>query len=157
MESNEQAGLLQDYPVLIAIPVAWGEMDSYGHVNNIVYFRYFESARMAYFEKIEFPKHKEETGIGPILASSSCRFRAVLTYPDTVSVGARVIEINADRFTMDFRIVSQRTMRIAAEGQGVIVSYDYRDGRKTPLPPEIKARIETLEGPSLDSHNQAIA
>ena len=38
-----------DYPVVIETPVAWGEMDAYGHVNNIVYFRYFESARIAYF------------------------------------------------------------------------------------------------------------
>lgn len=140
---------LEGYPVVIEIPVAWGEMDSYGHVNNIIYFRHFESARVTYFAQIGFPKHKEETGIGPILASTNCRFRTALTYPDTVSVGARVVEISLDRFTMDFRTISHKLGKIAAEGQGVIVSYDYRAGRKALLPAEIKARIEALEGHSL--------
>jgi len=43
---------MSDYPVVVDIPVAWGEMDAYGHLNNIVYFRYFETARMAYFERL---------------------------------------------------------------------------------------------------------
>jgi acyl-CoA thioesterase FadM len=44
--------LMEGYPVVIEVPVAWGEMDAFGHLNNIVYFRYFESARIAYFHKI---------------------------------------------------------------------------------------------------------
>jgi acyl-CoA thioester hydrolase len=151
-----RADLLNEYPVIIEIPVAWGEMDSYGHVNNIIYFRHFESARVAYFAQIGFPKHKEETGIGPILASTHCRFRTALAYPDTVSVGARVIKIDSDRFTMDFRTISHKLGKVAAEGQGIIVSYDYRAGHKAPLPPEIRARIEALEGHSFDSHSQTI-
>ena len=46
--------LLQNYPVVIEIPVAWGDMDAFQHVNNVTYFKYFESARIAYFEKIKF-------------------------------------------------------------------------------------------------------
>lgn len=144
MQQNDSS--LEGYPVIIEIPVAWGEMDSYGHVNNIIYFRHFESARIAYFTQIGFPKHKEETGIGPILASTNCRFRAALTYPDTVSVGARVLDISSDRFTMDFCTISHKLGKVAAEGQGVIVSYDYRAGSKVLLPQEIRARIEALEG-----------
>ena len=43
--------LLTDYPIVITQEVIWADMDAYRHVNNAVYFRYFESARMAYFEK----------------------------------------------------------------------------------------------------------
>ena len=60
--------LLKAYPVVIEIPVAWGEMDSLGHVNNIIYFRYFESVRMAYFDAMDFWGYMGETGVGPILA-----------------------------------------------------------------------------------------
>ncbi len=137
--------LLETYPVVIETPVAWGEMDSLQHVNNIVYFRYFESARMAYFERVGFWEYMRETGVGPILASTRCRFRLPLTYPDTVSVGARVDEAGDDRFVMKYLVVSHRHARAAAEGDGLVVSFDYRAQRKAPLPEEIKARIRALE------------
>jgi acyl-CoA thioester hydrolase len=137
--------LLEGYPVIIEIPVAWGEMDSLQHVNNIVYFRYFESARMSYFHEIDIWSYMDETGIGPILASTECKFRIPLSYPDTVSVGTKIINIEEDRFLMKYVVVSHQHQRIAAEGEGVIVSYDYRGKKKAPLPQEIKARIEALE------------
>jgi acyl-CoA thioester hydrolase len=137
--------LLEGYPVVIEIAVAWGEMDSLQHVNNIVYFRYFESARMAYFHEIDIWSYMDVTGIGPILASTQCRFRIPLAYPDTVSVGTRISDVEEDRFVMKYLIVSHQHQRIAAEGEGIIVSYDYRGKKKAPLPQEIKARIEALE------------
>src|SRR5215210_2137077 len=111
--------LLETYPVVIEIPVAWGEMDSLLHVNNIVYFRYFESARMDYFVRLGLWDYMRETGVGPILASTQCRFRAPLTYPDTVSVGARVPEVGDDRFLMEYVVVSRGQRRVAAEGEGL--------------------------------------
>ena len=56
---------LAGYPVIIEIPVAWGEMDAFQHVNNIVYFRYFESARITYFERTGLIAYMEQTGSGP--------------------------------------------------------------------------------------------
>lgn len=137
--------LLETFPVVIQIPVAWGEMDSLGHVNNIVYFRYFESVRIAYFDRLDFWDYMDETGLGPILASTQCRFRMPLTYPDTVSVGTRIAEIEDDRFLMKYATVSHQHEKVAAEGEGMIVSYDYREQKKSPLPEEIKRRIQVLE------------
>ena len=137
--------LLETYPVVIEIAVAWGEMDSLRHVNNIVYFRYFESARIAYFNKLDIWSYMNETGVGPILASTQCKFRIPLTYPDTVSVGTKISEIADDRFLMKYLVVSHGHQRVAAEGEGLIVSYNYRELRKAPLPDEIKGRIEVLE------------
>ncbi|HLL16867.1 MAG TPA: thioesterase family protein [Pyrinomonadaceae bacterium] len=137
--------LLKIYPVVIELPVAWGEMDALRHVNNIVYFRYFESARMAYFTRLDIWDYMNETGIGPILASTACKFRLPLVYPDTVSVGTRISSVEADRFVMKYVVVSHRHAKVAAEGEGLVVSYDYRALRKTALPDEIKRRIEVLE------------
>ena len=137
--------LLAGYPVVVEIPVAWGEMDSFQHVNNVVYFRYFESARIAYSEKIGLQEYKEKTGIGPILGSTSCKYKLPLTYPDTVYVGAKVTEMEEDRFAMNYVVVSHRHQKIAAEGDGVIVMYDYREGKKTAMPAEIRSRILALE------------
>jgi len=137
--------LLTGFPVVIDIPVAWGEMDSLRHVNNIIYFRYFESARIAYFEKLRLWEFMNQTGVGPILASIQCKFKIPLTYPDTVSVGTRIPSIEQDRFVMEYRAVSHKSQAIAAEGEGVVVSYNYRESKKTPLPEEMKQRILALE------------
>lgn len=137
--------LLETYPVIIEIPIAWGEMDSLRHVNNIVYFRYFESARMAYFDKLDIWNYMDETGIGPILAATQCKFRVPLSYPDTVSVGTKVSQVEADRFLMEYLIVSHRHAQAAASGAGTIVSYDYRARKKVALPAEIRERIQALE------------
>lgn len=137
--------LLKDYPIVVELPVVWGDMDAFQHVNNVVYFRYFEAARIAYSEKLGLHTYKEQTGIGPILGSINCKFRMPLTYPDSVSVGARVIDIAEDRFTMQHTVVSSRHGKIAAEGDGVIVIYDYRGGKKTAMPDEIRKRILAME------------
>lgn len=135
---------LSGFPVVIDLPVAWGEMDAFQHVNNIVYFRYFESVRMACFERIGLTEMLESEGVGPILASTQCRFRLPLTYPDTVAVGARIEDVSEDRFTMRYRVVSHRHGRIAADGDGLIVTYDYRAGTKVPVPEELRRRIAEL-------------
>ena len=138
--------LLKGYPVVIVTPVAWGEMDSLHHVNNIVYFRYFESARMAYFNQLDIWSYMNETGIGPILASTECKFRIPLTYPDTVSVGTRINGLEKDRFLMEYLVVSHEHGKVAASGEGAVVSYNYLEKKKAPLPDEIIKRIQTLEG-----------
>ncbi|MCS7197201.1 MAG: acyl-CoA thioesterase [Candidatus Bipolaricaulota bacterium] len=137
---------LDGFPVVIELPVQWGEMDAFNHVNNVSYFRYFESARVAYLERIGHLEMMAARGIGPILAAARCEFKRPLTYPDKILVGIRVSEMGVDRFTMQFRIFSQKLQKIAAEGDGVIVSYNYRERRRTPLPDEIRRRIEELEG-----------
>jgi acyl-CoA thioester hydrolase len=137
--------LLRDYPVTIEITVAWGEMDAFQHVNNKVYFKYFESVRIAYLERIESLEVMEKTGIGPILASTQCRFKIPLTYPDTVTVGARVEAMGEDRFSMKYAVLSHKFEKIAAEGEGVLVFYDYRNNRKAAILDEIRSRIIELE------------
>jgi len=137
--------LTKGYPVVIEIPVAWGEMDAFQHINNIVYFRYFESSRIAYFERLNLLSLMERTGIGPILASTSCKFRIPLNYPDKVLSGVRVSDIGEDRFNMNYIVISTKHKKIAAEGDGVIVAFNYRENRKSTIPEELRQRILDIE------------
>jgi acyl-CoA thioester hydrolase len=137
--------LLASYPVIIEFPVHWGDMDAFRHVNNIHYLKYWESARIRYFESIGIFEEMEKHNIGPILASQNCIYRFPLTYPDTVSVGCRVVDLQADRFLMNYVIVSHTAEKIAARGEGMVVSYDYNALQKAPLPPAIRAAIQQLE------------
>jgi len=136
---------IDEYPVTIQIPVAWGDMDAFQHLNNIVYFRYFESARISYFERIKFLEVMDRTGIGPILASTQCRYKIPLTYPDQVTVGAKVDTIEQDRFIMKYAVFSIKHGKLAASGEGVLVTFDYQANQKTLVPDEIKKNIIELE------------
>ena len=137
--------LLARYPVVIEIAVRWGDMDAFQHVNNAMYFRYLESARIAYFQRLDVSGFTSNQGIGPILAATSCRFRFPVTFPDTLLIGARVAQLGDDRFLMEHRIVSQRHDRLAAEGDGLVVMLDYGTGKKTPLPDVVRTSILALE------------
>jgi acyl-CoA thioester hydrolase len=136
---------LASFPVRLEVPVAWGEMDAMRHVNNIVYFRWFESARVAYFARIALAGFSEHQGTSAILASTSCRYKAPLEYPDTVEVGARVSGFEEHGFQMRYAVWSGNLSRLAAEGEARIVTYDYAAGAKVPLPADLRARIVALE------------
>jgi acyl-CoA thioester hydrolase len=137
--------LLAGYPVVVELPVVWGEMDSYRHVNNAVYFRYFESARLEYFRRLDWFELERETGIGPILAATQARFRKPLTYPDTIRVGARIPKLEEDHFIMEYLLVSQGLGAVAAEGSATIVTYHYPEGKKVPIPEELRRRIAKVQ------------
>jgi acyl-CoA thioester hydrolase len=139
------AELVAGYPVIVTTLVAWGDMDANHHVNNVVYFRYMEHARLHYFREMGFSREQRATGIGPILAWTDCRFRKPLEYPDTVTIATRISELDVDRFMMDTIIVSHKLKAIAAEGQQKLVIYDYHNHVKAKLPDEVRRRIEEIE------------
>jgi len=143
--SESERRLRAEFPVVVEWPVAWAEMDYFRHVNHARYFTYFESARIRYLDLIGFRALTEERQIGPILAGTQARYRRPVTYPDTVVIGARSIEIGEDRFTHEYRLVSRVLADVAAEGSALLVCYDYAAARKTPLPDSVRAAIEALE------------
>jgi acyl-CoA thioester hydrolase len=132
-----------DYPIRVRMPVAWGQLDAYGHVNNTQFFRFFEDARLAYFEKVGISARMAATQRGPILAKTSCVFRKPLGYPDAVLSCVRVSEMGDDRFTMEHAIFSD-AVGLAALGDARIVMLDYGTGQKVAVDDDIRAAIDAL-------------
>ena len=93
---------LYDYPVVIEVPVAWGEMDSFKHVNNVHYFRYFESARTKYVEELKILDFMNDYAKGPILSETSAKYIAPVSYPDTLSVGIRSIKAKGGKLIQEY-------------------------------------------------------
>jgi acyl-CoA thioester hydrolase len=137
--------LLAGYPIVVRIPVQWGELDAYGHVSNVAFFSYFESARMRYLERCGFIESYDHHKIGIILHSTSCRFRRPLFYPDTALVGARAAELAEDRFKMVYEIASLAGGATVADGGATVVSFDYNTRQIVPIPDGVRAAIERLE------------
>ncbi len=136
------------YPVSVTIPVAWGEMDAFQHVNNVVYARWLETARMLYFERVGLVKRVREEGVGPILARTVIDYRRPVTYPDVVRVDVTVSRVGGSSFTMSFRVWSEAQGVEVATGEQVIVNYDYRAGRTEPIDEALRAAIRAVETPA---------
>ena len=137
--------LLKTFPIVTKIQVIWGDLDSFQHVNNVTYFRYFESARIQYFETLGWLKLYEKMAIGPILGFTYCSYRIPLTYPDTVFVGSKITELHEKRFTMEHLLVREKHEKPVAEGNSIVVCYNYQKNQTTPIPKAIRQSIEKLE------------
>ena len=135
---------LDDFNIKVDIPVAWGDMDSFQHVNNTKFFKYFETARIKYFEEIGFIETMVKNSIGPILASTSAKFIKPLFYPDTVTVGTRVTSIEPTNFIMEY-IIESKSKGIVAIGDSKMVVYDYKSSKKTTLPEAVRNKIREID------------
>jgi acyl-CoA thioester hydrolase len=133
------------WPVTVEFPVAWGEMDAFQHVNNVTYLRWFESARIAYFEATGMMDRMKGSGVGPILARAVVDYRLPVTYPDRAKVSCTVTSFGNTSFVMRYRLTTERTGTVAAEGETVIVMVDYRSGKKVPVDDVLRQAILSLE------------
>ncbi len=140
---------LADFPARIELPVQWGDQDAFGHVNNTVYFRWYESARIVYLERLGLGDKNSTSGLGPILAAIGCDYRRQVKYPDRVLVGARVIRIGRTSMTMEHKVWSRAQQAVVADGHSTIVAFDYAADRPRAVPAEMRAAIEQLEGREL--------
>jgi len=132
------------YPLVLGQDVVWGDMDAYGHVNNTVYFRYFEDARIAYFDRIGVHQHKERSGLGPILAATNCNFRRPLDFPDRILITAQATVQSAKKINMEYAVFSERLQAVAADGAGLVAYYDYANGKSCEIPETIVSAINAL-------------
>lgn len=138
--------LLEGYNFILDWPVAWRDCDMLRHVNSIMYFVWFENARVDYGNRIGTVAYGSETGIGPILRDAHMTFRRAMAWPDTVSIGIRVSKIERDRYHMEVRIVSHNLKAVTAEGGCTNVYYDYNKLEKTDIPEALIKQVEDFEG-----------
>lgn len=146
---NPPPASLSEFPVVTTLPVQWGEQDMFGHVNNIIYFRWFESARIEYLDRVGLSYFMEQEKIGPILAAIGCNYRRQLTFPDTVDIGSRITRIGRSSLTMTHGLWSRASQSLIADGDSTIVVFDYTSQRSVPVPDKVREAIEKLEGRKL--------
>ncbi|ACY17663.1 acyl-CoA thioesterase [Haliangium ochraceum] len=133
------------FPVRIELPITWGQMDAFGHVNNTVYFRMFEEARIQLFREVGIATRTPNGGFSAILAATQCQFRRPMEYPDTARVETGVSRIGSSSFTLLYRVHSEAQAQLAAEGDSVVVWYDYAAAKSAPLPDPLRQQLERLQ------------
>ena len=138
--------MVEGFEVVVRLPVLWGDMDAFGHVNNTRFIRWFEMARIVHFEQVGI-KTTEAVGVAPILAHVSCDFIAPVDFPGEILVGARVSKIGTTSFTQEYVVTLAETPEEpVARGTGVIVMYDYDAGKKVPISDDLRQRIAGFDG-----------
>jgi len=117
----------------LELSVRWGDMDAFAHVNNTVYFRWAESARIAFFARVNFTGSPQSPGPGPILAQISCRFLAPVTYPDTVTIQSQLLRLGESDLELRHEVYTTAQERPVARIDERIVAFDYLAQHKTLL------------------------
>ena len=126
------------------IEVRFRDCDAMGHVNNAVYFTYFEQARAVMAETLGLRRELSQAGLGVILAHTSCDYKAQVVFGDQVEVGVRVVKLGRTSFTSEFEARRVRDDAVVAVGRSVQAVFDYDADRTTPIPDGLRAKLEAL-------------
>lgn len=122
------------------MPIRWGDMDAYGHVNNTVYFRYMEQARVEWSEGLQVPVRPG--GAGPVIINASCTFLIPMNYPGMVEVRTFVGAVGRSSCQTYVEMCIEGDERLYAQGAAKVVWMDTQTGKSVPLPDNVRASLE---------------
>lgn len=141
---------IEDFPVVVAFPIQWGDQDALAHVNNVIYFRWWETSRVTYAKTVgmfggddaEFDRPR----VGSVLAGMQCNFRKQLTWPDSVQVGSRMKRVGNSSLEIEHQLFSENVDGLISDAVSTMVAFDFDQQKTIPVSDEIKAAIRELEG-----------
>jgi acyl-CoA thioester hydrolase len=154
---------LPDFSYAISLYVWFNDLDAMGHVNNAVYFTYFEQARTRYWlslvdddtaSPLRHPRREENDykKLDFVVVHAECDFVSSVSMGEALLVGVRLTEIRKSSFVFEYRIVtgektgSDADSRLIATGKTIQAMFDWEAGKTKPFPEELKKRIEAREG-----------
>jgi acyl-CoA thioester hydrolase len=132
-----------DYAVLYDIPTRWLDNDIYGHINNVNYYSYFDTA-IAHFLMSEGGLDPWRDQVIGFCVESACRFRRAIRFPDHVTAGLRVAKLGRSSVRYEIGIFRGDDAEAAAEGYFVHVFVERAEERPAPVPPPIRAALARL-------------
>lgn len=132
------------FHVELPIRLDWSEMDMFGHINNVMFFKFIQASRVNYWDRINLMRDYETKKIGPILASSSCLFKKPLVFPGNIITRVRTEFIKNSSLGLHHQILNDKK-EVAAEAQDVIVLFDFSKNEKITIPAEWRKNIEVIE------------
>lgn len=116
-------------------------MDLYGHINNVAFLKYVQTARIEFWESLGLASKPDDTGFGFVLASTHCDFKANLFYPGHVRIKTELEKIGNSSITL-YHTLWNDNEEIAAEAKDVLVTFDYTERKKMEVPDWLRERFE---------------
>lgn len=122
----------------VSRPIAWGEMDAFGHLNNVHYFRYIEDARIAFLNGLDFFNYP----LYSVILKNECTYKQPVFYPDTLTTKALVTQVGKSSFVMQYDIYSQVQNCCVASASSVIVLVCKDSFEKRSIPAAMRIALE---------------
>jgi acyl-CoA thioester hydrolase len=142
--SEDRIGTRADYPHFLTIPTRWMDNDIYGHVNNVVYYSYFDTVINAYLIEAGGLDIHDATGVIGICAESACRYHAPFAFPEPVEAGLRVGRLGRRSVRYEIGLFKQDREPAAAEGHFVHVFVARPEMTPTAIPEGLRAALERI-------------
>ena len=133
----------QDYLHFLTIPTRWMDNDIYGHVNNVVYYSYFDTAIGAYLIG-EGGLDIHASPVIAVCAESGCRYHASLTFPDKIEAGLRIAHLGQRAARYEIGLFKAERSQAVADGHFVHVFVERATMRPVEIPADIRAALEKL-------------
>lgn len=146
-EKQESAAFVREaYKFWKRIETRFADIDANQHVNNVVYFTYFEMVRLDYMGQVGVPGLKVPGKYGPAVISQTCNYRKQVFHPSTLDAGCRAIELRNSSFVVEYELYLKDTDTLVCEGSTVMAWVDFTLPGAIPLPDELTRRIAEFEG-----------
>jgi acyl-CoA thioester hydrolase len=143
--------VVRDYPASTTFRVEYAETDGQGRVFFANYFLFFDRGRFAYWEQLGLSADDiRAIEHDCVVVEAHCTYRAPASFYDTVAVHTRMARLGRSSLRVEYLIVNDSTATPMAEGYTVLVHVDLATNKSVPLPPELKARIQSFEDRPLD-------
>lgn len=143
MSTREAPHRHSDYRHFHAIATRWMDNDAYGHVNNVVYYSYFDTVVNEYLIRAGV-LDIERSGVIGLVVETQCRYFSELAFPQTVHAGLRVARIGSSSVRYEIGIFADAEQAACAQGHFVHVYVDRSTRRPTPLPAPLRAALERI-------------
>ena len=144
--ARSEAHARVDYRLFRSVPTRWGDNDIYGHVNNVVYYSWFDTAVNALLIERGVLDIHHGTTVG-FVAETHCNYFAALAYPQTIDVGLRVAHIGTSSVRYEIGLFAESIDSAAAQGHLVHVYVNRQSGRPVPLPATLRQVLDELRIP----------
>jgi acyl-CoA thioester hydrolase len=134
---------MEGYRYVRPVELRFRDLDAVGHVNNVVYLTYMETARIQWW--IDVTGHRDFRNFGMILARTEIDYKAPASWGDRLEVGVRCASMRRSSFVLEFRVAEPDGGRVFAEARKVLVHYDYDASRSMPLPAAIREKLKAQD------------
>lgn len=132
-----------DYRYFLAMPTRWMDNDTYGHVNNVTYYSYFDTVVNEHLIRVGGLDIERAPVVGYVV-ESMCRYKEPLSFPETLDAGMRVVRLGTSSVTYEIAIFRRGHDEPAATGRFVHVWVARATQRPAPIPARIKAALLPL-------------
>lgn len=140
---NKQSLTLEEYPFVHHIQTRWMDNDVYGHVNNVIYYSFFDTAIAVFLTSKAGLDYINGTSVGLVI-ETSCTYFEAIAFPDTVQVGVRVAKLGNSSVRYEVGIFKNNQTTASAQGYFVHVYVDKESQRPTPIPDQARTALITI-------------